>query len=396
MLKAGSVGASSQQEMNEPILIHDIDFYSDFNVYVKNLSNVQEHEIAVRIQRDQSDPTSDFIMSINEKSRKAQFMQGNDPANFEPGSSRPTPMQLQQLCARLNDGKNLLEFRLISIRTKQEISSAVWAAIWLWEPVNRVCVFDIDGTITKSDSIGIATTVINYEGQGWGPAAVLNMAGIPKHYIHDGVIDVLTSISKHLNLLYLTARPITHEKILRKTLNDLRAPSGPLLTMGVPTAMSLATSHETFKTTVLERVRLLYPAAAAPDSSPFAAGFGNQQSDVNAYRSAGVSDDRIFLINKESTIRVPLGTGNFECRSYSALLPHLDAICQNQEPLPATPEVREPGLCFGDQCLDDLAGIVLTCCSPRAPANKSKPNRRVISAPTVPLRDVQRDDRDSQ
>ena len=306
----------------------------------------------------------------------AEFQQGND--SFLSVSTKPTPAQLNALCERLQPGKNLLEFQLISFQTKLIVSCSTLAAIWFWQPGVRVCVFDIDGTITKSDSMGILSTIINYEREGKDIAAVIKMTGFLKDYIHEGVIEALNSISSHLNLLYLTARPITHEKILRSFLQEKKAPIGALVTMACPTFISLTKSHQPFKTELLASVKRLFPAGEEPR---LAMGFGNQQSDVEAYHNAGIPAERIFLIDKESIITVPRGRGHFKCKSYSALKPHLDAICTNQEPLSIAPDSQHLPFGFGEDCLAGLASV-WACCSPRSnPKSKHKFN----SADTVRL-----------
>ena len=86
-------------------------------------------EVAVRVNREQTDLASDFVLCIDEHSGKAEFQQGRDPTNFQPGSLKPTNLELNSLLDRLKNGRNLLEFRLISIQTKQIVSSPTWASI---------------------------------------------------------------------------------------------------------------------------------------------------------------------------------------------------------------------------------------------------------------------------
>ena len=338
-------------------------------------------EVAVRVNREQTDLASDFVLCIDEHSGKAEFQQGRDPTNFQPGSLKPTNLELNSLLDRLKNGRNLLEFRLISIQTKQIVSSPTWASIWCWEPSDRICVFDIDGTITKSDARGILSSVLQYENEGLAsvPAVVVNL----ENHIHDGVIDVLSSISSRLNVLFLTARPITHEKILRSFLRSKHAPEGPLLTMSVRTQTSLTRSHREFKSDVLLQVKILFP----PGSAPFAAGFGNQQSDVEAYHRAGIPDERIFLIDRSSRITVPRGQSGFGCSSYTELRPLLDAVCDGQNPLPAAPGAGQSLNCLDDWFSGILSGM--NCCmlpgdadpkkskSPGAPARRRVPLRTV-------------------
>ena len=80
--------------------------------------------------------------------------------------------------------------------------SSIQFDIWLYDLSDRLIVMDIDGTITKSDVRGYLTTVMlgQYD------------------YIHEGLVpflNITTSSFMDLNILYLTARPITHTRETR-------------------------------------------------------------------------------------------------------------------------------------------------------------------------------------
>jgi phosphatidate phosphatase LPIN len=49
---------------------------------------------------------------------------------------------------------------------------------------------------------------------------------------------------------------------------------------------------------VLKDIRSLFPA----DHNPFHAGFGNRETDAIAYRSVGISLDKVFIVNPKGHI----------------------------------------------------------------------------------------------
>jgi phosphatidate phosphatase PAH1 len=54
-----------------------------------------------------------------------------------------------------------------------------------------------------------------------------------------------------------------------------------------------------FKIAALRDIQRLFP----PGVNPFYAGFGNRDTDILAYRTVGVGDGKIFIINPEGEIR---------------------------------------------------------------------------------------------
>ena len=108
-------------------------------------------------------------------------------------------------------------------RTGMTYSTAqVDFSMWLFPSTAKFVIFDVDGTITKSDVRGIAETV--YGGM--------------YSYTHDGVIPFVQSLTESLQLhvLYLTARSLTHMNETRTFLNSARdaingecLPRGPIL-----------------------------------------------------------------------------------------------------------------------------------------------------------------------
>jgi len=84
--------------------------------------------------------------------------------------------------------------------------------IWVYDVNDRFIVMDIDGTITKSNVTGYFQTVF---------------LGIFS-YIHDGLTAFLNTLTQSLclNVLYLTSRPMTHQKETRSLLGGIAAENG--------------------------------------------------------------------------------------------------------------------------------------------------------------------------
>ena len=53
-----------------------------------------------------------------------------------------------------------------------------------------------------------------------------------------------------------------------------------------------------FKIAALRNIRELF----SPEQSPFAAGFGNRDTDAISYRAVGVELDKIFIINHDGEV----------------------------------------------------------------------------------------------
>ncbi|KAI9221868.1 Lipin/Ned1/Smp2-domain-containing protein [Blastocladiella britannica] len=201
------------------------------------------------------------------------------------------------------------------------------ARIYLWPSTaaGRIVVSDIDGTVTRSDALGILLPAV---------------FGV--NYAHAGVASLYSSIaSRGYRFLYLTSRGIGQAQATREYLARVRQdsrlaaaaaasanggatsstmaamhglPDGPVLTSpdGLLTALKRELVTRTpaeFKTATLgEIARLFSPPSSGSDpsssfsSSPpggsvFAAGFGNRSTDMVAYRVSGIPDSHAFLVD---------------------------------------------------------------------------------------------------
>jgi phosphatidate phosphatase LPIN len=169
---------------------------------------------------------------------------------------------------------------------------------FLWRYNQKLVIFDIDGTITRSDVVGYVETVFR------GSFT----------YHHPGVSQFLSSlVEKDLAVVYLTSRPRALTTATRKFLRGVseqgvRLPQGPLIMSSLQTLDAfyqevVTKSSGVFKSRALEDVAELFfcSGAAFP---PFIAGFGNRVTDAAAYTGVGINPLMVFLIDTSSVVRV--------------------------------------------------------------------------------------------
>uniref|UniRef100_A0A3B0NFU5 phosphatidate phosphatase n=1 Tax=Theileria annulata TaxID=5874 RepID=A0A3B0NFU5_THEAN len=200
---------------------------------------------------------------------------------------RPTSQQLSSL--PLKYGQNKITFSVYS--ALQGVKS-VHASIYLLPSDARIVISDVDGTITKSNTLGHLMPII---GRDW---------------THSGVAELFTKIRQHgYFVLYLSARAIGQADITRDYLFGLtqnsreKLPKGPLFLSPDRLVSSLKREVITknaymFKIPCLRDIHSLFPHK----HNPFYAGFGNNSSDHRAYVSVGVPESRVFIINPSGLI----------------------------------------------------------------------------------------------
>ena len=206
-------------------------------------------------------------------------------------------------------GRNPVRYLLLGKRDRTKVVGVANANIFLWSHTDRFIVSDIDGTITKSNVLGVVDTLLteNYQ------------------HCHEGVCQLLTTLSEraYARVIYVTSRPIALASATRRFLENMsqnlaRLPHGPLLGFGggFPQLLTMElltkTTHQ-FKAGVLLNQVVQPYRRACMSSSPgsessefpmFMAGFGNTYMDVQAYHVAGIHLKKIFLINRHSSISV--------------------------------------------------------------------------------------------
>ena len=234
----------------------------------------------------------------HEKIHELLTREGKDPCFLEDTHCRDS---LELLADSLVAGRN--PARLLLTDKHHRLVSIVPTNIFVWDYRDKVCIVDVDGTITSSTVPAFLTTVYL------------------QHYkvCHREVCRFLSQLVEkapcRLQILYLTARPISMADSTRKFLVEVRQdghglPEGPLigftgtlagvLKMEIDTATAILYKYNSLKSCLLNPfndIGLKAPACY------LWGGVGNSRADEHAYLMAGVSPCRIFIIDQWSNIR---------------------------------------------------------------------------------------------
>lgn len=205
---------------------------------------------------------------------------------------RLTSEQLKSLS--LKKGVNTVSF---SVTSAIQGTATCAAKIFFWDYDVNVVISDIDGTITKSDTLGHLYTMIG------------------KDWTHSGVAKLYTDIQKNgYHLLYLTSRAIgqadyTRDYLKRIEQDKYQLPDGPVIMSPDRLFTSLhreviMRKPEVFKMACLRDVLRLFGGR-----NPFYAGFGNRITDAISYSSVNVPASRIFTIDPSGDVKLELLTG---------------------------------------------------------------------------------------
>ena len=204
----------------------------------------------------------------------------------------PTQDQIKKM--KLKQGKNDICF---AIETPLGGVQVLKSNLYFWPHNVKMIIWDIDGTVTKSDVLGV----------------ILPRIGID--WNHDGVIELIDRMSSHgYKIVYLTARAIfqsdaTHEFLGSIKQNEKRLPFGPII-------MDPDGVFSSFKKGIIQKQQYLIKIlslleiknlfGSKNEEQHFFAGFGNKETDAIAYRYLGMPLKNIFIINTSSDI-VQLG-----------------------------------------------------------------------------------------
>ncbi|XP_058143846.1 phosphatidate phosphatase LPIN1 isoform X2 [Dasypus novemcinctus] len=199
---------------------------------------------------------------------------------------RLTSQQLKSL--KLKSGPNDVVF---SVTTQYQGTCRCEATIYLWDWDDKVIISDIDGTITRSDTLG----------------HILPTLG--KDWTHQGIAKLYHKVSQNgYKFLYCSARAIGMADMTRGYLHWVNErgtvlPQGPLLLS--PSSLFSALHREViekkpekFKVQCLTDIKNLF----FPNTEPFYAAFGNRPADVYSYKQVGVSLNRIFTVNPKGEL----------------------------------------------------------------------------------------------
>ncbi|XP_068265905.1 phosphatidate phosphatase LPIN1 isoform X1 [Nyctibius grandis] len=199
---------------------------------------------------------------------------------------RLTSDQLKSL--KLKNGPNDVTF---SVTTQYQGTCRCEGTIYLWNWDDKVIISDIDGTITRSDTLG----------------HILPTLG--KDWTHQGIAKLYHKVSQNgYKFLYCSARAIGMADMTRGYLHWVNErgtvlPQGPVLLS--PSSLFSAFHREViekkpekFKVQCLTDIKNLF----YPNTEPFYAAFGNRPADVYSYKQVGVSLNRIFTVNPKGEL----------------------------------------------------------------------------------------------
>nr|DBA25762.1 TPA: hypothetical protein GDO54_010112 [Pyxicephalus adspersus] len=199
---------------------------------------------------------------------------------------RLTSDQLKSL--KLKNGPNDVVF---SVTTQYQGTCRCEGTIYLWNWDDKIIISDIDGTITRSDTLG----------------HILPTLG--KDWTHQGIAKLYHKVSQNgYKILYCSARAIGMADMTRGYLHWVNErgtvlPQGPVLLS--PSSLFSALHREViekkpekFKIECLTDIKNLF----YPNTEPFYAAFGNRHTDVYSYKQVGVSLNRIFTVNPKGEL----------------------------------------------------------------------------------------------
>nr|XP_020479333.1 phosphatidate phosphatase LPIN1 [Monopterus albus] len=194
----------------------------------------------------------------------------------------------QLLSLQLQDGPNDVVF---SVTTQYQGTCRCQGTIYLWNWDDKIIISDIDGTITRSDTLG----------------HILPTLG--KDWTHQGIAQLYHKVSQNgYKFLYCSARAIGMADMTRGYLSWVNErgtmlPMGPVLLS--PSSLFSALHREViekkpekFKVECLNDIKNLF----YPNTQPFYAAFGNRPTDVYSYKEVGVPLNRIFTVNPKGEL----------------------------------------------------------------------------------------------
>ena len=219
----------------------------------------------------------------------------------------PTEEQIRKM--ELKQGKNEICF---AIETYFGGIQILKSNIYFWPSTIKFILWDIDGTVTKSDLLGV----------------ILPRLGID--WNHDGVIELIDKLSFNgYKIIYLTARAIfqseaTHDFLGNLKKDEKKLPYGPII-------MDPDGVFSSFKKGIIQKQQHLIKILSLleiknlfeDEEQHFYAGFGNKETDAIAYRYLKIPLKNIFIINPSSNITQ---LGEKEKTSYPKLIESCDII----------------------------------------------------------------------
>ncbi|XP_061478740.1 phosphatidate phosphatase LPIN1 isoform X3 [Rhineura floridana] len=254
---------------------------------VQGLSGKEELTVADRI-KDESSSSDEDPRAPNQA-----FASSTNPSHLPilsgVGYKKTLRLSSEQLKSlNLKNGPNDVIF---SVTTQYQGTCRCEGIIYLWNWDDKVIISDIDGTITRSDTLG----------------HILPTLG--KDWTHQGIAKLYHKVSQNgYKFLYCSARAIGMADMTRGYLHWVNErgtvlPQGPVLLS--PSSLFSAFHREViekkpekFKVQCLTDIKNLFH----PNTEPFYAAFGNRPADVYSYKQVGVSLNRIFTVNPKGEL----------------------------------------------------------------------------------------------
>ncbi|XP_035385320.1 LOW QUALITY PROTEIN: phosphatidate phosphatase LPIN1 [Electrophorus electricus] len=188
---------------------------------------------------------------------------------------------------QLKDGATDMIF---SVNTQYQGTCRCEGTVLCWNWNDKIVISDIDGTITRSDTLG----------------HILPTLG--KDWTHQGITSLFHKRQNGYKFMYCSARAIGMANMTRGYLHwvnesGTELPQGPVLLS--PSSLFSALHREviekkpeTFKVECLNDIKNLF----YPNTQPFYAAFGNRATDVYSYKEVGVPLNRIFTVNPKGEL----------------------------------------------------------------------------------------------
>uniref|UniRef100_A0A8C9QUD4 phosphatidate phosphatase n=1 Tax=Scleropages formosus TaxID=113540 RepID=A0A8C9QUD4_SCLFO len=259
------------------------------NSSIKSLSVFLSPFLCCRFRRKDESSSSD---EENQSTKQTSGSSPSDPFVTPAGgisykkTLRLTSEQLMSL--QLKEGPNDVVF---SVTTQYQGTCRCEGTIYLWSWDDKIVISDIDGTITRSDTLG----------------HILPTLG--KDWTHQGIARLYHKVSQNgYKFLYCSARAIGMADMTRGYLHWVNErgtmlPLGPVLLS--PSSLFSALHREViekkpekFKIECLTDIKNLFH----PNTEPFYAAFGNRPTDVYSYKEVGVPLNRIFTVNPKGEL----------------------------------------------------------------------------------------------
>uniref|UniRef100_A0A4W4ECU6 phosphatidate phosphatase n=1 Tax=Electrophorus electricus TaxID=8005 RepID=A0A4W4ECU6_ELEEL len=211
--------------------------------------------------KDESSSSDDEVTLNKQNSASTQPEPLLSPGNIcYRKTLRLTSEQLVSL--QLKEGPNDVVF---SVTTQYQGTCRCEGTIYLWNWDDKIVISDIDGTITRSDTLGHILPTL---GKDW------THQGIARLY-HKSQQPVFCTTQVNMHLLYCSNNFVLlcFREVIEK-------------------------KPEKFKIECLTDIKNLF----SPNTEPFYAAFGNRATDVHSYKEVGVPLNRIFTVNPKGEL----------------------------------------------------------------------------------------------